>query len=194
MLAETEAYLHDQNLWTEVNVAMLSKCVYDSKMYKVAVRLYEELIPMYQRARPNQSAQDDTTQGYYALVGGENRLSTYYQNLARSHAKRRNTIAAVNAAAGGIVSRGGSQSDRYFATNTLHSVILSSKDRDRLIAHLDLQAEQTGQDSAIIRKALGMALLDIKETEKAIPQLKLCLLYTSPSPRDQRGSRMPSSA
>ena len=26
------------------------------------------------------------------------------------------------------------------------------------------------------------------------PRLKLCLLYTSPSPRDQRGSRMPSSA
>ena len=24
--------------------------------------------------------------------------------------------------------------------------------------------------------------------------LKICLLYTSPSPRDQRGSRMPSSA
>ena len=26
------------------------------------------------------------------------------------------------------------------------------------------------------------------------PELKDCLLYTSPSPRDQRGSRMPSSA
>ena len=29
---------------------------------------------------------------------------------------------------------------------------------------------------------------------KAIGQSKSCLLYTSPSPRDQRGSRMPSSA
>ena len=28
----------------------------------------------------------------------------------------------------------------------------------------------------------------------SIGQLKDCLLYTSPSPRDQRGSRMPSSA
>ena len=26
------------------------------------------------------------------------------------------------------------------------------------------------------------------------PRLESCLLYTSPSPRDQRGSRMPSSA
>ena len=30
------------------------------------------------------------------------------------------------------------------------------------------------------------------DTEQALPQF--CLLYTSPSPRDQRGSRMPSSA
>ena len=28
----------------------------------------------------------------------------------------------------------------------------------------------------------------------AIGQMGICLLYTSPSPRDQRGSRMPSSA
>ena len=27
-----------------------------------------------------------------------------------------------------------------------------------------------------------------------VTNLKFCLLYTSPSPRDQRGSRMPSSA
>ena len=34
------------------------------------------------------------------------------------------------------------------------------------------------------------------ETEEYFPQetSKPCLLYTSPSPRDQRGSRMPSSA
>ena len=33
---------------------------------------------------------------------------------------------------------------------------------------------------------------DVAVPEKA--QLEICLLYTSPSPRDQRGSRMPSSA
>ena len=30
--------------------------------------------------------------------------------------------------------------------------------------------------------------------DKVCIELKSCLLYTSPSPRDQRGSRMPSSA
>ena len=32
------------------------------------------------------------------------------------------------------------------------------------------------------------------ETKKQVRQYLICLLYTSPSPRDQRGSRMPSSA
>ena len=36
-------------------------------------------------------------------------------------------------------------------------------------------------------------LENFKETDFAITDLS-CLLYTSPSPRDQRGSRMPSSA
>ena len=33
-----------------------------------------------------------------------------------------------------------------------------------------------------------------KKQEQGTRELKICLLYTSPSPRDQRGSRMPSSA
>ena len=32
------------------------------------------------------------------------------------------------------------------------------------------------------------------EREDVVTQKNICLLYTSPSPRDQRGSRMPSSA
>ena len=33
-----------------------------------------------------------------------------------------------------------------------------------------------------------------KKIRKDVARIKTCLLYTSPSPRDQRGSRMPSSA
>ena len=38
------------------------------------------------------------------------------------------------------------------------------------------------------QKSLKEAALDYSD------QCEICLLYTSPSPRDQRGSRMPSSA
>ena len=34
----------------------------------------------------------------------------------------------------------------------------------------------------------------IKSSEPSLEVWSTCLLYTSPSPRDQRGSRMPSSA
>ena len=37
-------------------------------------------------------------------------------------------------------------------------------------------------------------LVDQLERDRRFDICKACLLYTSPSPRDQRGSRMPSSA
>ena len=40
----------------------------------------------------------------------------------------------------------------------------------------------------------GTRLCIVDKVEKNGDLVKVCLLYTSPSPRDQRGSRMPSSA
>ena len=42
--------------------------------------------------------------------------------------------------------------------------------------------------------ALFEYLLQVPANRIGYTQFSLCLLYTSPSPRDQRGSRMPSSA
>ena len=171
MLAETEAYFRKENLWTEPNVALLASHVYQTKMYKDAVRLYDELIPMHQRARSNQSAQPGT-RGYF---DNENWLSFYYQNLAESHSQLGDTIAAVDAAAAGIVARGVSKSQRDQANWRLSSVIDDSKDLDGLIAHLDKQADKTGQDSAIIRKAIGSFLFDEEKYDNAIVQLRLAV-------------------
>ena len=69
--------------------------------------------------------------------------------------------------------------------------------------------EKRYEDDLELEDAIHVALLTMKEnfegemTEKNIEvgiisdtdkQFRVCLLYTSPSPRDQRGSRMPSSA
>ena len=48
---------------------------------------------------------------------------------------------------------------------------------------------------AVMHGTLSFGILvDIPDNEVATALLQSCLLYTSPSPRDQRGSRMPSSA
>ena len=48
---------------------------------------------------------------------------------------------------------------------------------------------------ALIREGAKCTIRTSKEFSKNVVQsFKTCLLYTSPSPRDQRGSRMPSSA
>ena len=69
---------------------------------------------------------------------------------------------------------------------------------DNLMAALDARAQRRGFDDPEIAKddtsfaeAVGLYARE-KLTGRALP--KSCLLYTSPSPRDQRGSRMPSSA
>ena len=43
-------------------------------------------------------------------------------------------------------------------------------------------------------QALQTRLINEKQLNLIDPEARTCLLYTSPSPRDQRGSRMPSSA
>ena len=48
-----------------------------------------------------------------------------------------------------------------------------------ILAEMDFEEEKGGVSSLLQRQ---------------IARLRDCLLYTSPSPRDQRGSRMPSSA
>ena len=55
---------------------------------------------------------------------------------------------------------------------------------------------------ALSEEALKEKVLDLQSLENRIKgmqteaqgKMEICLLYTSPSPRDQRGSRMPSSA
>ena len=53
-----------------------------------------------------------------------------------------------------------------------------------------LKPEKTSENIAIGLDTRGRDF----SVEGLLDLLKVCLLYTSPSPRDQRGSRMPSSA
>ena len=64
-----------------------------------------------------------------------------------------------------------------------------------LLARLfELNDTQTGVLEAVFRisRDKDLPLIDLKDLKSLLNYA--CLLYTSPSPRDQRGSRMPSSA
>ena len=66
-------------------------------------------------------------------------------------------------------------------------------------------AVEEAQITAVIAQNASMEVVDLSEyeipeavaaqmTSDTAKRFQACLLYTSPSPRDQRGSRMPSSA
>ena len=57
----------------------------------------------------------------------------------------------------------------------------------------DLNGNMTGIGDAAVQAENAMSCVKIL-LEESGAKLEHCLLYTSPSPRDQRGSRMPSSA
>ena len=71
-----------------------------------------------------------------------------------------------------------------------------SKECDRVVYALDATSglsDKTGELALAVpkhRRAIAAMMFDGTIDERP----KICLLYTSPSPRDQRGSRMPSSA
>ena len=75
----------------------------------------------------------------------------------------------------------------------LHSIITMDEGFSAEVISLSIKLE--GQESHAaepekgISPAVGISLL-----VSSLSKLNVCLLYTSPSPRDQRGSRMPSSA
>ena len=61
------------------------------------------------------------------------------------------------------------------------------------LKRVDVLADQTGQSVSTLSRKLfndGKGIARLREGG----QMTICLLYTSPSPRDKRQSRMPSSA
>ena len=84
--------------------------------------------------------------------------------------------------------------------NPMHRLLIVDDDNDirTLLAAVTPLRDGEGIEvpgPAFLRKLL-MKKLEGTEIAKLIEEFHLisCLLYTSPSPRDQRGSRMPSSA
>ena len=87
----------------------------------------------------------------------------------------------------------------FFATNKANGALNASKySPDEVAAALKEIPFSKRQTMRATANELGLPLASFQAMKKKNEVIRhssnLCLLYTSPSPRDQRGSRMPSSA
>ena len=55
-------------------------------------------------------------------------------------------------------------------------------------------SEEGAKAKDLVGSITSLDVVFVEDFDAATQEYKSCLLYTSPSPRDQRGSRMPSSA
>ena len=78
-------------------------------------------------------------------------------------------------------------SSRYIETAVVGRLKIEM--RPLLVVRFEISGEE-GQ--TVVQQAETVRF--VSPTGKAVSVTDACLLYTSPSPRDQRGSRMPSSA
>ena len=85
-------------------------------------------------------------------------------------------------------------------TSYIDDVVVLARSRQQTVQHTQLTADllhnlgfsiHPEKVSVIPRQSLEVLGLQVNSVKM---EFRVCLLYTSPSPRDQRGSRMPSSA
>ena len=95
-------------------------------------------------------------------------------------------VKAALGAASGVM---GDQWKEYFYCSALPAEVLAVKGQKKVSGRSSNRhgAENIITDGSIVAVAEGQCALIVE-------QGKVCLLYTSPSPRDMRRSRMPSSA
>ena len=157
---QTDAHFHTAGRWTEGNIAQFARGCLSCGLHEKAVGYFNEAIALHQRNNPSSGAGDGT-------------LSDLYQHLASSQSALGHTKEAVDAASAAIVSWGPHHHQRGNSIGSLNQVLKDAKDLDEYVKHLDAEAAKTGQDSPILRKAIGQTYQSRNEHAKAIAQLQL---------------------
>ncbi|HZZ27728.1 MAG TPA: VIT domain-containing protein [Pirellulales bacterium] len=160
LVKQIDEHFHQGGRWQEGSIAELGRTCKDCQLYDQAVGYLNEAISLHQRANGGVTLNDQW-------------LSDQYEALASAQAALGHTKEAVDAASGAIVCWGNRQDMRQNVLNTLHSVLSQSKDLPAYLKQLDEESAKSGQDSPILRKAIGQVFKDRKEYEPAIKQLQL---------------------
>ena len=126
LLLETDAYFHQQDRWNEAAMAQLGASCLENEQFAHSVAYYNEAISLHQRTQPNRGI-------------GNRTLPEYYSQLARAHAGLGETVKAVDAASGAIVSWGPHQDGRREALDSLLHVLYQAPNLDSYVVYLNRQ-------------------------------------------------------
>jgi tetratricopeptide (TPR) repeat protein len=162
LIEQVDTHFHTKGLWTEGNAAQFAAGCLAVNEPARAKKYMSEAIVLHQRANPENGVNDQT-------------LSSFYQQLASMETTLGNTREAVTAAMSSISCWGSRHEYRAQTLESLKSTLRSAKDLDGLVKQLDAEAEQSGQENPILRKAIGQIWQERGEHAKAIVQLNLAL-------------------
>ena len=162
LVKQTDTHFHAGGRWTEGNIAEFAKGCQGCNLLEQSVGYFNEAISLHQRNNPGHGPGDVT-------------LSDLYQHLAQAHSTLGQTRQAVDAASGAIICWGTRHDQRAGALAKLNQVLSESKDLAAYVQHLDQESAKTGQDSPILRKALGQVYQLRKEFPQAIAQFQLAV-------------------
>lgn len=160
LIQQSHDYFHQEGRWTEHNAAALGNGCFSCDDRERALGYLIEAIALHQRTNPGSGLNDGT-------------LSSYYGTLANTYSALGRTKEAVDAASAALICWGPTTQQRADQLRTLMSVVRSAADLDDYVKYLDAEAAKSGQDSAILRKAIGVVYQEENEFAKAIPQLRL---------------------
>ncbi len=169
-LAGADKYFHQPGKWQEGVVYTLAKGCLDVKYFREAAAYYNEVIAIHKRSQPRNET-------------GNGQLSQYYRELSHAYTGLKMTAEAVDAASGAVVTWGETHRNRADALQALEAVVKDAPDLDSYVKHLEAEAEKTGLENPILRKAVAKAYLARGQTAEAVRHFKIAL-ETQPNDRE----------
>lgn len=162
LVQQIDAHFHAGGRWNEANIAQFGKACLGCSLNELSVGYLNEAISLHQRDSAGQTLDDAV-------------LSDHYQHLSQAYSRLGRTKEAVDAASGAIVCWGPRHDSRRFALQNLIQVLTGANDLEDYVKYLDAEAAKTGQDSPILRKAIGQVYQAKSDVGKAITQYELAL-------------------
>ena len=160
LVEQTEQHFHVDGRWTEKNIRPFAEACLECQLFDRAAKYLRESLAL--RRRMKTESRDE--------IGA---LSHEYWKLSRAEAALGNTKAAVDAAAAAIVYCPPRKYERDVAVENLQKSIAGAKDLDAFVETLDAEARRTGQDSPLVRKAVGQSYQKREKYPQAIAQYKI---------------------